>query len=344
MENAENRSLTIDTFRGLGILLVVLGHTSGLPTAVHNFIYSFHMPAFFILSGYLFNTEKSIKNPAEQIRNKFYRLIIPAWTLGLICGIPFIALLALNKGGINLDIFIQKLIGTLTGYPKTELNFESTPIWFLFALFITEFIATACHSAFKKHAIYALYAIGIAGLLISTKINSYTPFNFTIALTATLFFAIGITARAKLTSTQQPATLLAILASGALLVATNYYTPSAISMAENFIAQPKWLATNIIGALSGTALLYFISRQTRSKTLAWIGTKTLPILAFNYLANIISYKLLSAAGIATWPVTFTVQLLALLIAVYFISKIKPLDILINGQLKPKPKKIIISNT
>lgn len=53
------RNPEIDPFRGLGILLVVLGHTAGLPEEVHRHAYSFHMPAFFFLSGYLFRIDKA---------------------------------------------------------------------------------------------------------------------------------------------------------------------------------------------------------------------------------------------------------------------------------------------
>jgi fucose 4-O-acetylase-like acetyltransferase len=40
----------IDIAKGIGIILVVVGHTS-TPLYLHNIIYQFHMPLFFILSG-----------------------------------------------------------------------------------------------------------------------------------------------------------------------------------------------------------------------------------------------------------------------------------------------------
>ena len=57
----------IDSVKGLAIFLVIVGHCiDGYRDAgifkqyllefnsLHNFIYSFHMPLFFIISGYLF--------------------------------------------------------------------------------------------------------------------------------------------------------------------------------------------------------------------------------------------------------------------------------------------------
>lgn len=44
----------IDVLRGMLMFLVVLGHSIGsIENPVNRFILSFHMPAFFIVSGYL---------------------------------------------------------------------------------------------------------------------------------------------------------------------------------------------------------------------------------------------------------------------------------------------------
>ena len=43
----------MDAVKGIGILLVVMGHNlQGIP-ALTSWIYSFHMPLFFIVTGYL---------------------------------------------------------------------------------------------------------------------------------------------------------------------------------------------------------------------------------------------------------------------------------------------------
>jgi len=42
----------IDRLKGIGIITVVLGHTGNEFT--HHYFFWFHMPLFFIISGYLF--------------------------------------------------------------------------------------------------------------------------------------------------------------------------------------------------------------------------------------------------------------------------------------------------
>lgn len=54
-----DRDSSIDLLKGLGIVAVILGHLE-IPMLLRSFIYMFHMPLFFFLSGYL-RKEKSYK-------------------------------------------------------------------------------------------------------------------------------------------------------------------------------------------------------------------------------------------------------------------------------------------
>lgn len=47
---SEKRDTTWDAVKGIGIILVVIGH-SGCPAYIHDFIYMFHMGLFFFASG-----------------------------------------------------------------------------------------------------------------------------------------------------------------------------------------------------------------------------------------------------------------------------------------------------
>lgn len=67
------RNNEIDIFRGILILMVVLGH-SGLDS-MHNIIFLFHMPLFFILSGFLLEKDRLMKR--EYLKNKLITFAIP---------------------------------------------------------------------------------------------------------------------------------------------------------------------------------------------------------------------------------------------------------------------------
>lgn len=72
------RDVSLDFVRGMGMILVVLGHTLAVYT---DFIYLFHVPVFFIVSGALF---KSTGNVRADLYKKWMRLYIPNLKYGII--------------------------------------------------------------------------------------------------------------------------------------------------------------------------------------------------------------------------------------------------------------------
>lgn len=75
------RDKSVDIAKGIGIILVVWGHTFGC-CPIFNWIHLFHMPLFFLLSGCFIN-------PNESYRVFFYKkwrtLLVPFISFYLIC-------------------------------------------------------------------------------------------------------------------------------------------------------------------------------------------------------------------------------------------------------------------
>lgn len=84
----------IDICRGLGILLVVLGHalkqtgeTNVFFQVLLSVIYSFHMPLFFVLSGFVsvkIFSFHSWDDRRRYIGNRAFRLLIPYFVVGIL--------------------------------------------------------------------------------------------------------------------------------------------------------------------------------------------------------------------------------------------------------------------
>lgn len=70
-ERVKSHTAWIDVLKGITIILVVIGHNAN--ETVTDFIYCFHMPLFFLLSGFLF----SPKPMRKYLTRSFTRLIIP---------------------------------------------------------------------------------------------------------------------------------------------------------------------------------------------------------------------------------------------------------------------------
>lgn len=72
----EKRIGYIDIAKGLGILVIVLAHNdlAGYHPTLHKFIYSFHIPLFFFLSGMFFRPERGF---GETVKRRFNTLMKP---------------------------------------------------------------------------------------------------------------------------------------------------------------------------------------------------------------------------------------------------------------------------
>ena len=82
VDHEKDRIEQMDIARGMGILLVVLGHNhvcaSG--TAIFLSIYSFHVPLFFFLSGLFHKRQVSL---TKDICKRAKKLLLPYFATGL---------------------------------------------------------------------------------------------------------------------------------------------------------------------------------------------------------------------------------------------------------------------
>lgn len=114
-----------DIAKGIGIFLMVMGHSS-LPEPLHNWIYSFHMPFFFILSGFFFKSDKYTFGSFLQRRIKTILL-------------PYVFF-------ATSDVIIRNFcnqIGLIVPPPRSitqivVLGKDIGAAWFLLSLFFTE--------------------------------------------------------------------------------------------------------------------------------------------------------------------------------------------------------------
>lgn len=75
------RNEIIDIAKAIGIILMVIGHTR-CPEYLRHLIYLFHMPLFFLFSGYFFN-QKYLHDKRMFIKKKIKSLYLPyvKWSL-----------------------------------------------------------------------------------------------------------------------------------------------------------------------------------------------------------------------------------------------------------------------
>lgn len=164
----------IDIVKGIGIFLVVLGHMPSMPNFLHLWIFSFHMPLFFFLSGFLF-TPRSLK---EHLKRKTKSLIFPY----IIYSVLFIMIDFYIYNNVSLiQLSIEKFLFGQGGFDI---------LWFFVSLFIVEIIFNFIVVKTNKNKYLLVFSIVIIGYIMSIlKIGEM--FKIVPSLVSLGFFALG---------------------------------------------------------------------------------------------------------------------------------------------------------
>lgn len=114
----------IDYAKGIGILLMVIGHYEYLNHAFMQWIFSFHMPMFFLFSGYLDYRFNLKTNANTYVKKRVYSLLVPYATFALIV--------------LALEFVIGKNRDIAHGLVSAFYYIEDPGFWFFFLLFVTD--------------------------------------------------------------------------------------------------------------------------------------------------------------------------------------------------------------
>lgn len=188
----------------LGLYLMVLGHMQLVDSNTSAFIYTFHMPLFFILSGMF---TKETNNPTETGKKLYKKLLLPFLLIASVWCIIYMGLWIKN-GIIDLCYWSNYILGSFISPGKTlgSLHTLKQPLWFLLALAEIKFIAVFI----KNHKLLIIFSIVcIIIILLLHHFNMILPFAIDSAFFAFPFFAIGKMIRNSfLTESKRIGTLL----------------------------------------------------------------------------------------------------------------------------------------
>ncbi len=126
----------IDIAKGLGMILVIWGHII-LHGPLNNFIYSFHMPLFFFISGMLFAPQK-YANVKEFVKRKIKTLLIPYFLLSILTYIWWV--LVENRISNSSNNIIFSFIQIFIAQGSSSYMLHNIPMWFVSCLFFVEIL------------------------------------------------------------------------------------------------------------------------------------------------------------------------------------------------------------
>ncbi|MBC2580247.1 acyltransferase family protein [Clostridium sp. DJ247] len=328
----------MDIARGIGIFLVVLGHSfpddkfnnSFVYEYLYKFIYSFHMPLFFIISGFfaykIYNIS-SLSKYKEFISGKFKRLIIPYFAVSLIA-IPI--KLYMNRYAAR-PILIDNLIIDLILYPTGNgtINHTGTPIqyfWFIYTLFFIFAVAPLLN---KIPIRIVLLITAILNLIHFKQVSLFYAWGIVHYL---FYFYLGIYFNSIYKKYVE-------FKYKKLLIATSFIVLVLINL-KNVSAQfyPLYsLTTALIGSLLFINVSYLIVNNKIGEKLKFIGNYSYDIYLFSWFfqtgVRVILFQMLKLNYTFVTIMMLIAGLLPIILSNLILKKIPILDKVLLGNTR-----------
>jgi len=335
MSYASKRLNWIDQARGLAIFMVVYGHNF---PSVEPYIYSVHVPLFFLISG-LFQSD-SVSN--NQILRRAKQLLIPyfIWAFALF-GFWWAVGRKFGKSSTQDLSVLDNFIGIFYAQGGPEYMDWGIPLWFLPCIFlvfllhagITRFIKT------KSQNILVLI-LGFLGILWAKVTEIHLPWSIDVAMVALLFFHGGYVLKNNLKSPTDTRQWWLIILLFGLHITAFYFNPEKVDMYRSIYGIPLlFLISGFTGALAYLMLFKKLSEFGLSKIfkpLVYLGQNTVVILATHLRAlTLIKAALLMLLGWGVFEFTESEkfllawgQIALLMPVIYLINRYAPI---LNGK-------------
>ncbi len=253
------RSLLVDVVRGVAISLVAFGHTnqgegnrgwwgtSQVGNQLDHFIYAFHMPAFFFVSGIFLTSSVAKRGPVRFIRTKVAQLL---W--------PYLLWSVLQYGSMFPLQRFMKLPVPSPGVFLHGLLIGDT-LWFLPAVFFCLLLGMLLRKVSMPLVFILAAAVslipGHTHLVFVDATMAHFPF-----LAAGMWLARGYERIERIS--------LPVAAAGAVALGGVLYLVTSGPLADS-----RWLTLPL--GLLGTAMLFLLARCFRrdafARTMAWVG-------------------------------------------------------------------------
>lgn len=275
------------------MLCVILGHMEIADNLKH-FIFSFHMPLFFLLSGYFLNPQ----NINRFAKSKARHLLIPYLFTG-IC----LLLLTQIKNAVKsffrmgrtwpaAKLFVEWIKAILLGSgSRTDFRWIHSEItvgavWFLLALFFSQLIV--CFLSKKKFAIG--YVIGIAMTGLITARYFWLPFSVQPAAIGTVFVMTGYLVRGGGYSIQDILDNKRITCACMILWVIYLGMCFGCNVQLNMVsARLPWGMIDIVCSMAASVVIFWISYKIiplfpkAEIFLSWFGRNSMIVLCFHLI-------------------------------------------------------------
>jgi acyltransferase len=269
-----NRDSHIDVLKGIGIVFVFLGHAA-IPEEYRKYIYSFHMPLFFFIGGYLYSS-KIIPFKTFLVK-KIRTIYIPY----LIFGVYSLYLLTPNfNSKILIEAFPYLLLGgkyILNGWYYEGL--ANNPLWYLPCFLLVNIIFYFVRKIpGSKSTIIVSLVLSAIGYGLSLTDYRMFPFSLDTALVAIFFFMVGFESKSFSFSKERFYPFI-IVATAMINFWLSLNFDRIMMISNNY---PEFAVLFTMPFLGITTYFLAAMMIRQNKILEYIGKNSLIFFSFNY--------------------------------------------------------------
>lgn len=279
----------IDALKGLGILMIFVGHIWSLddPSVFYKWMYAFHVPLFFFVSGI---TLKPNSGRFGSIAGKKARTILVPYFFYAFLGYLFFAVgyFVAQLSGRHVEQFDYGFMAPLLGIFHGTLGdgfLINSPLWFLPTLFLSFLMGYLINSHIASHGL-RLVVVGVlaaVGIVVGESIR--IPFGLVPALIALVFFQAGYYFK----SCEACMAFVERTGMWGVSLALGLFAVSLLAPINGFIGVGKGIVNNpaffLFFAFVGIALSVLVVQRDGFITtwLAFVGRRSLSILVIHML-------------------------------------------------------------
>lgn len=285
----------IDIARGIAILFVIIGHSLGnyMSSYFANLIYVFHMPIFFVLSGYLYHK----KSKGKFLQSSYFNLIVP-YIGTVVVAFLLLTLYMIHNNSIiapsRVHSYYALLVSALYGVgsdatvPFTHYHIIAIgAIWFLLAFFIgTQLFNIVMSLQFLRNDLL------LKGLIIATltftgtylQAYAYLPWSINAALVAQVFFFSGyIIKRFELLSSDAHTPLYITILLWLATATVGLFGLDNVDFPNIYIAIIGGIASSYVVIRFSRFLDRKLASQAIKTTLCFYGAESLSVFCFHLI-------------------------------------------------------------
>ncbi len=330
MNKLNKRIGWIDQLRGLSIFLVVYGHNFPI---FEKYIYTFHVPLFFIISGFFHPRTQD----SNSLKKRFKNIIIPyfLWSLMLFLFWFFLGRFYGESTKYSLSV-LKNFIGIFYAQGGREYMDWGIPMWFLPSVFLTFFIFYYTRKI--KQIFLQILAISVLitiGFFLPFMFKTHFLWSFDVALAALVFYSFGFFFKSFFINLNKKHSLFLIIAFGVIHF-TFFTLNSKVDMYRSIYGNELLF---VINGISGSVFyLLFLKTFHQFKLFEFIGKSTIPILALHLRAlTVIKFVLLFVFGFSVFHFSelekFVISIFQILMVVPVIFLINKYIPILNGKIK-----------